>query len=565
MVEPLPLYAASGTREIGNFSRSGYLGKPTLVFLVIHELNSRERTPRFQGASMGDHSALPGDAAVATPAAQKATEYSTVAGFDVLHGKGYVGHLVPNPLDSRLPPHVEGVATGYAYQTAHVIGNAGGVVTAENAMRILQTVPNKIFPFAIVLEHAGHGAATISDGALLDLQNVRFPGDTGNLVTVEHTTPTQFTFKTLPGHFDGAGALISFRTYEIDGKVYLEQTAWAPHAGFNTNMAPHGATTWTWPHQAQNLHDQLLNPDTPLHFPFVGEGIAASGAGSQPVVVHPDDKGHSLDKPTVESSHTSTDGSSTHSDVGAGVMTIGPISVEPGDGSHQSGTHSDIGAGVMTIGPISVEPGDGSHQPETHSDVGAGVMTIGPISVEPGDGSHQPETHSDVGAGVMTIGPISVEPGDGSHQSETHSDIGAGVMTIGPISVEPGDGSHQPGTHSDIGAGVITTGLILSGDGGVTDQGHTAGTGSDQGHTAGTGSDQGHTAGTGSNQGHTPGPGSDQGQTPGIDRGHAPASDGGHAHGNAPNSDHGGSSSFDHSGSSGFDHGGDPSGHHGGG
>src|SRR5262249_44872761 len=81
-------------------------------------------------------------------------------------------------------------------------------------------------------------------------------------VRVEHVTETQFTFRTLEGHFDQANALISFRTYEKDGRVYLEQSGFAPNAGErNAAVAPYGAKKMAWPRQAENLRRELAKLD----------------------------------------------------------------------------------------------------------------------------------------------------------------------------------------------------------------------------------------------------------------------------------------------------------------
>ena len=59
-------------------------------------------------------------------------------------------------------------------------------------------------------------------------------------------------------HFDGKDNLISFRTYQADGNIYLEQTAFAPNASkFESLIAPAGAKAISWPRQAENLQNAV--------------------------------------------------------------------------------------------------------------------------------------------------------------------------------------------------------------------------------------------------------------------------------------------------------------------
>jgi hypothetical protein len=65
------------------------------------------------------------------------------------------------------------------------------------------------------------------------------------------------SFRTGLDHFDGANNLISFRTCEKDGRIYLEQTAWAPNSGlFNAVVGAHFAKSQSWVAQAEICEKQ---------------------------------------------------------------------------------------------------------------------------------------------------------------------------------------------------------------------------------------------------------------------------------------------------------------------
>lgn len=185
----------------------------------------------------------------ATPAARAAQAYSQKVGSDVLRG--------PWKNEDQ-----DALANGYAYQVREWIADDDGLTTPENVMESLEDDPNSIFPFTVASKNPEYGDenAAIKNGAVLDLQNVRFPGDSRNFVQVEDVTPTQFTFRTLAGHFDGVDALISFRVYENAGAIYLEQTAFAPNSGkMNAQLAGRWAPAVTWQNQAENLRKAVHN------------------------------------------------------------------------------------------------------------------------------------------------------------------------------------------------------------------------------------------------------------------------------------------------------------------
>ena len=127
----------------------------------------------------------------ATPAAQKATEYGKKVGADILNGKWV------NDDKADFLQH------GYAYQTRFYITEASANRSPESVMKLLQENPDKIFPFGVKTT-TGDSGVIKEEGAKLDLRGVRtgIEGlDKGNFVQVQDVSATQFTFKTLDGHF----------------------------------------------------------------------------------------------------------------------------------------------------------------------------------------------------------------------------------------------------------------------------------------------------------------------------------------------------------------------------
>lgn len=152
---------------------------------------------------------------------------------------------------------------GYYYQFEWEVGNIKDGDTAEKAMQILQDDPDSIFPFGV--------EGQIKEGSRVNLRNPRFffiPGLTTvlryyglsrNHVIVQRVSATSFTFRTESNHFDGADGLITFTTFERDGKVYLQQTGYAPTAGIsNAVVAPPGAWA-SWNRQQANLENKLID------------------------------------------------------------------------------------------------------------------------------------------------------------------------------------------------------------------------------------------------------------------------------------------------------------------
>jgi len=121
-------------------------------------------------------------------------------------------------------PYADAGPHGYSYMRNEIVG-AGGEAAAERVMGALQRSPNDFFPFSV--QSADGSPATIERGKKLILEDryqefppILPPGE--NPVEVVEVTPNSFTFKTLPGHFDPPGSMISFITAaDVSGQVLL--------------------------------------------------------------------------------------------------------------------------------------------------------------------------------------------------------------------------------------------------------------------------------------------------------------------------------------------------------
>jgi hypothetical protein len=191
---------------------------------------------------------------------------------------------------------------GYTYSMPHAIGQATSERTPQAVMGMLQRDPGRYFPFTVVpvaalpmSEWRAHlplwpshynpasQPGSIILGASYSLDSVRFPGDTGNWVTVTSVTPTSFTFTALAGHFDfdpGAPAQITFETSEKDGKIYLTQIGNAPHADMLNSVLVKSFVSIVWDEQAHNLSEATKSSD---QLQVGSDFIAGQGFGHLPV------------------------------------------------------------------------------------------------------------------------------------------------------------------------------------------------------------------------------------------------------------------------------------------
>ena len=122
-------------------------------------------------------------------------------------------------------------------------------------MAYLQQKPNSVFPFRVV---GRKGETSLQYKAIYDLYNI-IPLDGGinhNEVQVTDISCTSFTFTSVGG-FDPGGGTITFRTYEKNGVVYLEQEAHTEQMCFlffccQDDWTKNGAEN-IWRQQAANL------------------------------------------------------------------------------------------------------------------------------------------------------------------------------------------------------------------------------------------------------------------------------------------------------------------------
>jgi hypothetical protein len=153
------------------------------------------------------------------------------------------------------------------------LGAMTSTVTALNAMWILQTRPNDIFPFAV---RGRAGETAIKIGSTYNLVNTTGPFNsfwTGpDPVTVTKLSPLSFTFLTLAGHHRGGGQTITFETYdrlaiEDDGvtmsmHVYLAQygtyiSSFSHPFSSLFNIGANIGASGAWALQAHNLRSAL--------------------------------------------------------------------------------------------------------------------------------------------------------------------------------------------------------------------------------------------------------------------------------------------------------------------
>lgn len=164
-------------------------------------------------------------------------------------------------------PYADASLHGYSYMRSEVVGT-GGELAAARVMGALQRSPDDFFPFSV--RTADGSPATIEPGRQLILED-RYeglpmlpPGE--NPVEVVEVTPNSFTFKTLPGHFDPPGSMISFMTAaDVSGQVLLMHLGTTlPDASPSPKYlyAPIGANI-AWTRQTEALRQWLANHPGP--------------------------------------------------------------------------------------------------------------------------------------------------------------------------------------------------------------------------------------------------------------------------------------------------------------
>ena len=147
----------------------------------------------------------------------------------------------------------------YDYEYNWEIGNVQDGVTAVKAMAYLQQHPAAIFPFGI---RGTQGETSIQKGSIYDLSVVTvFDAGIWNEVQVTDVSDTSFTF-TSKGGLDPPSSTITFRTYEKNCKVYLQQEAHTPSLGLIDSFVKSMARV-TWQQQSENLSRIFYPPIDP--------------------------------------------------------------------------------------------------------------------------------------------------------------------------------------------------------------------------------------------------------------------------------------------------------------
>jgi RHS repeat-associated protein len=181
---------------------------------------------------------------------------------DPLTGNRYL-YAGANPAglidDGHAPCVIKRIARGgrdsgckYSYDLNYTIGE-GNDADAEALMAAIQSNPDQFFPFTtepneLVKDSVVHLKA--SEGLFGD------PGD----VQVVKLSKKSFTFKTLPGHVEGANAFITFTVRSSKNKVYLNAKASGPN-GTLFDLAPflnsgrRLVARHLWSHMALNLRE----------------------------------------------------------------------------------------------------------------------------------------------------------------------------------------------------------------------------------------------------------------------------------------------------------------------
>lgn len=155
----------------------------------------------------------------------------------------------------------------YSYITSYPIGRVSDGITAREAMAYLQSNPDAVFPFTVNPKDGGSNSIRL--GGQYKLDNIRHPFDKGNGVLVDDVTGFTFRFETDSTHFDKAGSTIRFSTYEKDGIVYLEHTAFGVASSpLMAKIAKIGALSFAWPKQAESLSRQLYRQRGFTHSPY---------------------------------------------------------------------------------------------------------------------------------------------------------------------------------------------------------------------------------------------------------------------------------------------------------
>jgi len=142
------------------------------------------------------------------------------------------------------------------------LGTMSPTVTTLKAMSILQSCPNRIFPFAV---RGKANETVIKLGSFYDLLNTTGPlnalGTRPDPVEVTALSDKSFTFLTLKGHHRGSGQTITFETYEkltSDGSKMLMHVYLTRIIHRTARNRPRPPNTWARDFIAKNFIKQPI-------------------------------------------------------------------------------------------------------------------------------------------------------------------------------------------------------------------------------------------------------------------------------------------------------------------
>ena len=154
------------------------------------------------------------------------------------------GNLNPYDYAGQDPINSYDLSGRYRYEYKYDAGPGGGA-DAISLMFMIRARPNMFFPFPVC-------CGAINPGRHLSLGWAGILGP----VRVERVTLNGFVFKTMPGHVEGAGAIIGFELKSIGGRLRFRVKAWGPNGrlGFVINPFRHALARCYWSRFADNIH-----------------------------------------------------------------------------------------------------------------------------------------------------------------------------------------------------------------------------------------------------------------------------------------------------------------------
>lgn len=126
-------------------------------------------------------------------------------------------------------------------------------------MNAFKSNPAAVFPFPVT------GCSKLTDGQVCHLEGlggpvagaVKIPLSDGDVRVSTTGEAVRFTVVS-DGYFDSAGSTVTFRTYELNGDVYLSQTGSATNSAlFAFGPVVQLGAYLQWGQQADNLRDSI--------------------------------------------------------------------------------------------------------------------------------------------------------------------------------------------------------------------------------------------------------------------------------------------------------------------